>query len=69
VYVPIRHSKEEGDDVCLALQRSREQDVISYTVWITEIVSARLMLQKQTPWPLVRKRTIPTERPPLVDEI
>jgi hypothetical protein len=22
--------------------------------------------QKQTPWPLVRKRTIPTERPPLV---
>jgi hypothetical protein len=25
--------------------------------------------QKQTPWPLVRERTIPTERPPLVDEI
>jgi hypothetical protein len=24
---------------------------------------------KQTPWPLVRKRIIPTERPPLVDEI
>jgi hypothetical protein len=24
---------------------------------------------KQTPWPLVRKRTIPTERPPLVNEI
>jgi hypothetical protein len=23
----------------------------------------------QSPWPLVRKRTIPTERPPLVDEI
>jgi hypothetical protein len=23
----------------------------------------------QTPWPLVHKRTIPTERPPLVDEI
>jgi hypothetical protein len=23
---------------------------------------------KQTPWPLVRERTIPTERPPLVDE-
>jgi hypothetical protein len=22
---------------------------------------------KQTPWPLVRKRTIPTERPPLID--
>jgi hypothetical protein len=24
---------------------------------------------KQTPWPSVRKRTIPTERPPLVSEI
>jgi hypothetical protein len=24
---------------------------------------------KQTPWPLVRKRTISSERPPLVDEI
>jgi hypothetical protein len=24
---------------------------------------------KLTPWPLVRKRTIPTDRPPLVDEI
>jgi hypothetical protein len=24
---------------------------------------------KQTPWPLVRKRNIPTERPPLVGEI
>jgi hypothetical protein len=24
---------------------------------------------KKTPWPLVRKRTIPTERPPHVDEI
>jgi hypothetical protein len=25
--------------------------------------------QKQTPWALVRKRSIPTERPPLVDKI
>jgi hypothetical protein len=24
--------------------------------------------KKKTPWPLVRKRTIPTERPPLVGE-
>jgi hypothetical protein len=24
---------------------------------------------KQTPWPIVRKRTIPTDRPPFVDEI
>jgi hypothetical protein len=25
--------------------------------------------KQQTPWPLVRERTIPTERPSLVDEI
>jgi hypothetical protein len=28
-----------------------------------------LLGNKQTPWPLVRERTIPTEGPPLVDEI
>jgi hypothetical protein len=31
--------------------------------------SACIVEKKQTPWPLVRKRTIPTERPPLVGEI
>jgi hypothetical protein len=30
---------------------------------------AKKQTNKQTPWPLVRERTIPTERPPLVDEI
>jgi hypothetical protein len=29
----------------------------------------RINKQKQTPWPLVRERTTPSERPPLVDEI
>jgi hypothetical protein len=29
----------------------------------------RIVTNKQTPWPLVRERTIPTDRPPLVDEI
>jgi hypothetical protein len=28
-----------------------------------------LKLLLQTPWPLARKRTVPTERPPLVGEI
>jgi hypothetical protein len=27
------------------------------------------VFNKQTPWPLLRKRNIPTERPPLVGEI
>jgi hypothetical protein len=33
--------------------------------WTAQNVKAN----KQTPWPLVRQRTIPTERPPIVDEI
>jgi hypothetical protein len=37
---------------------------------ITLATSARQeQTKKQTPWPSVRERTIPTERPPLVDEI
>jgi hypothetical protein len=28
-----------------------------------------LKKKKKTPWPLVRERTISTDRPPLVDEI
>jgi hypothetical protein len=31
--------------------------------------STASLKRKQTPWPLVRKRTIPTERPPLVGEL
>jgi hypothetical protein len=31
--------------------------------------STKQKQNKQTPWPLVRQRTIPTERPPFVDEI
>jgi hypothetical protein len=34
----------------------------------THDIYNRLLIE-QTPWPLVRKRTILTERPPLVDEI
>jgi hypothetical protein len=33
------------------------------------LTSLMLIQTKQTPWPLVRKQTIPTDRPPLVDEI
>jgi hypothetical protein len=37
---------------------------------IYDIHSIRIQLtKKKTPWPLVRERTIPTDRPPLVDEI
>jgi hypothetical protein len=39
---------------------------------VTYIFSSRMRLShplKKTPWPLVRKRTIPTERPPLLGEL
>jgi hypothetical protein len=32
-------------------------------------ICSSVIINKQTPWPLVRERTISTERPPLVDEI
>jgi hypothetical protein len=34
-----------------------------------EMEQTNKQTNKQTPWPLVRKRTIPTERPLLEDEI
>jgi hypothetical protein len=33
------------------------------------IIIIIVIIKKQTPWPLVRKRTVPTERLSLVDEI
>jgi hypothetical protein len=36
---------------------------------ITQLSDHTNKKQKQTPRPLVRERTIPTDRPPLVDEI
>jgi hypothetical protein len=41
-------------------------------IWTTVIVNSYTTIYyktKQTPWPLVRERTIPTERPPLVNEV
>jgi hypothetical protein len=36
--------------------------------WFNQEYS-ELFMNEQTPWPLLRKRTTPTERPPLADEI
>jgi hypothetical protein len=36
------------------------------TTWTSTVCYTQT---KQAPWPLVRERTKPTERPPLVDEI
>jgi hypothetical protein len=36
---------------------------------LNTIILREKKTKKKTPWPLVCKRTIPIERPPLVDEI
>jgi hypothetical protein len=51
-----------GTDICVLMRRSSSPGVIP-------IPGVLLIVYNLTPWPLVRKRTIPTERPPLVDEI
>jgi hypothetical protein len=54
------------------LCRSSEQNRHTQTEWPLTAQPLHSQLQTSqhlTPWPLVRERTIPTERPPLVDEI
>jgi hypothetical protein len=41
----------------------------SSEIHVTSTFKVKNKINKQTPWPLVRERTIPTDRPPLVDEI
>jgi hypothetical protein len=47
------------------LRRNSKSDLSS----VQRSLQRSVYKQKQTPWPLVREWTIPTERPPLVDEI
>jgi hypothetical protein len=57
----IVEAKDSADDLQQSHSESLEFRTLSI-VWNKQT-------KKQTPWPLVRKRTILTERPPLVDEI
>jgi hypothetical protein len=43
--------------------------VVGTYCYETEVMKRKKQTNKQTPWPLVRKRSITTERPTLVDEI
>jgi hypothetical protein len=49
----------------------RPRDFIAERVFIFRLVGDKYWQPKaiQTPWPLVRKWTIPTERPPLIVEV
>jgi predicted oxidoreductase (fatty acid repression mutant protein) len=44
---------------------------VTPTAFVSQTEGAPLTYnkQQQTPWPLVRERIIPSERPPLFDEI
>jgi hypothetical protein len=73
----MRHQYWVKQKVSLAFCESEIKDIISYLYqFLTSfhhITSTRLKLietkQEETPWPVVRKRNIPTERPPLVGEV
>jgi hypothetical protein len=56
--------REHGDET--SISRTSGHFLTGYTLRIESLTNKKT---KQTPWPLVRERTIPTERPPLVDEI
>jgi hypothetical protein len=52
------------------LQRRIPEEVIRHCdLEFTSSMCTNKQTNKGTPWPLFRKRTIPTERPPLVGEI
>jgi hypothetical protein len=53
--LPLNELTMGGHSVWIARYRTKSRGVKS--------------LNKQTPWPLVRKRNLPTKRPPLVGEI
>jgi hypothetical protein len=59
----IRHSNRRGNLKSYVLSFSSECSAPHV------IYHIKVQKNKQIPWPLVRERTIPTERPPLVDEI
>jgi hypothetical protein len=53
------------------MMKLEEEMILQLIAVILKVVmfALQILRYKQTPWPLVRERTIPTDRPPLVDEI
>jgi hypothetical protein len=51
------------------LEQDSEKQLTSRLLHQPREHSRVVVSTNQTPWPLVRERTIPTEPPPLVDEL
>jgi hypothetical protein len=61
-YMVLSHLQNEGQNHEMKIVNRAFENVAQFRYLI-------MTVKKKTPWPLVRKQTIPTERPPLVDEI
>jgi hypothetical protein len=60
VLQPHRVISQKTSDIVTAVQTSQRTPLFR---------STRIKYKTKTPWPLVRERTIPTDRPPIVDEV
>jgi hypothetical protein len=57
---------------CLNIRLKEKQELKEAVEYMTKLIQEAATIstkKKKTPWPLVRKRTLPTERPPFVHEI
>jgi hypothetical protein len=64
VWLVFENTKHRGHSVYIVID-----DVLHRGFHDDGIGDYKILQTKQTPWPLVRERTIPTKRPPLVDEM
>jgi hypothetical protein len=64
------HIPEDGNIRNYRCENLKSRSMINQRVIrIKHVYITNKQTNKQTPWPLVCKRTVPTEPPPLVDEI
>jgi hypothetical protein len=68
----MRTRTENGDKFLATFLKSSSLQIVLSFAKESELdvrTQTKIKTNEQTPWALVRERSIPTERPPLVDEI
>jgi hypothetical protein len=70
----VRSGRKNGSTIRQFIDFNKAYDSERREVWYNILIGSGVPMKlktknKQTPWPLVRERTIPTDRPSLVDEI